>query len=174
MATAMQLINKAELASGQSSVTFGSIPNTYKDLWILARLGTGDSQVWGYYTFNGTGTTGYTNYSLYTDGSTVTGGNDQSSTGYQYTLWATTPSNGTYLYGATQIYIPSYADSNNKPSWTHSLTERNQTGVYQFANANLWTTSSPITSITFTPWNSGGGETWRTGSTFYLYGIKNN
>jgi len=162
-------------AGGASSVTFSSIPNTYNDLLIKCSLRTGSAQVWGYFTFNGTSTSNYSLMQLIGLGSgTPVSGKDTSSTGYQYSLWADSPNQTANTFSSTDIYIPNYAGSNHKSCSIESVTENSATSVYTAIQGILWANTSAITSITFTPWNSAGGETWAQNSSFYLYGIKNS
>ena len=169
------LISSVTVGSGGSSgVTFSSIPQTYTDLLVKCSLRTGSAQVWGYFTYNGSSTTGYSLMQLLGNGSTASSGKDATSTGYQYSLWADSPNQTANTFSSSEIYIPNYTGSTYKSNSIESVTENNATGVYTAMQTNLWSNTAAITSITFTPWNSGGGETWAQYSTFYLYGIKNS
>ena len=68
-----------------------------------------------------------------------------------------------------EIYIPGYASSTYKNFSIDSAQETNATTAYTELWAMLWSNSAAITSITL---NSDAN--WVSGSSFYLYGIKNS
>ncbi len=71
-------------------------------------------------------------------------------------------------FASADIYIPSYLATQNKPVSIDSATENNATEAYRAATAGLWRNTAAITSI-----NLEGGD-FVSGSSFYLYGIKNS
>jgi hypothetical protein len=165
-------------ASGTSSVTFSSIPQGYKHLQIryIARstLGTADT----YYSqlrFNGA-TSGYTHAMMSGNGQTPSGGfNSQTSAGsivVGYTI-PTAGDGGTYGTGIIDIY--NY--SNGAMFTTTKATSGYNTngvqsdtyvkgGMVMFSGS-AWQSTSAVTSI-----QCYGVDTYSSGSTFALYGIK--
>jgi hypothetical protein len=68
-----------------------------------------------------------------------------------------------------EMYIPSYLSSANKPISQITSMENNTTTAFIEAHAHLIGSSTAINSITFTA----SGD-FVSGSSFYLYGIKNS
>jgi hypothetical protein len=162
------LIDKITVgAATAASVTFSGIPQTgYTDLVIKSSARSAGLGI--VLTYNGT--TIYSNTStrgLYGNGSAAAayGGAGASLAGLSN---LTTYTSNTF--GNSEVYIPNYTGSTAKSSSADGVAENNATGAnsgYQFFNANLWSLTSAITSITLTP-ESG---TFSQYSTFYLYGV---
>lgn len=170
MANTYTLIASNILSSSAASVTFSSIPATYTDLVIQATVRDNQGQTAGNInlTINGTSA----NYS-----STVMG-----SSGSSY--FADRQSNATFIrlnnatnsslstastFSNLKIYIPNYTISANKPLGTESGTEQNSTTGWETATAGLWRNTATISSITL-----GSEGSFVSGSSFWLYGIKNS
>ena len=167
MATTYTLINSNVLSSSAASITFSSIPATYTDLVvkISTRVNYATTDIEGYLSINGTST----NYS-YTllAGSGATASSTRASTYVPYVDDGANATSNTFASG--EIYIPSYAVSQNKPISVSSAAENNITSnVYQYVVAGLWRNTAAITSLTFTPFSG----SYVSGSSFYLYGISN-
>jgi len=73
-------------------------------------------------------------------------------------------------FGSAEIYIPNYAGSTTKPFSTFAVQENNTTAAYIESGADLWGLTNAITSIALIA----GGYNFVSGSSFYLYGIKNS
>ena len=172
MPSTYTLISSNVLASSAASVTFSAIPSTYTDLVLRGSTRDDIAGVNGIFKvqFNGDSGTNYSSTQLRGSGSAAD---------------TTQSSNYTFIYGALlngntttsstfspfEFYIPSYTSSNYKSSSVNAAQENNTTSpVYRTASANLWRSTSAITSITFLP----NGSNFLTGSSFYLYGIKNS
>jgi hypothetical protein len=70
------------------------------------------------------------------------------------------------------MYIPNYTATTTRPISTISLSEDNSTNnAYLRVLANQYRGSAAISSIVLTPEI---GPNWLSGSSFYLYGIKNS
>lgn len=172
----LKLIEAKTLASAAASITFSAIPQTYTDLKILVsarddRSGQPNTDLSLQVGYNGTINTGsiYTNKQLYGSGSTV--GSQSSSTTYAYLGMSNGPTSTANTFGNTEIYIANYTSANNKSVSTDGVSENNATTAYAVLNANLISTSNPITDIKISAvYGSGNFES---GSTFYLYGISN-
>ena len=161
------LLGKVTLGASAASVTFSNIPQTgYTDLKIVASWRDTQAQIYGglFYYFNGL-TTNRTNKYLEGNGSVVVSGSASSNTkmfvasGTGASATANTFSNG-------EIYIPNYTSSNFKSSSADGVGENNATLAYADLNANLWSSTAAITSITLVP-----DVSFVANSTFYLYGL---
>ena len=150
-------------SGGASNVTFSSIPQTYTDLLVLDSSRNSSASFANIIvTFNGSAT-GYTNKYLEGTGTTVLTGTDTINE-FDATVSSTATAN-TFSNGA--LYIPNYASSNNKSSSGDGVTETNATAAYSLLDANLWSNTAAITSITLT-------AAFAQYSTFYLYGISSS
>lgn len=170
MPTTYTLISSNTLSGSAASVTFSAIPSTYTDLVLRvstrADAGTADDiQI----TFNSTNSS-YSRTNLKGNGSTATSqrGSSQS---YFYMDWSGDGSGMTAnSFGSAELYIPNYAGSFNKVMSNFGVTENNSISAYMATTAGLWSNTAAITSINVL---SGLGN-FLTGSSFYLYGIKNS
>ena len=163
-------------ASGNpSSLSFTSIPSTYKHLQIrgISRWAGGGS-VSAYSTsirINSVTTSIYAFHQLYGNGTSAASENSTNQTSIDLgrsTLATATLAN---TFGATIIDILDYADTNKfKTLRSLSGTEINQslsTGGIDLQSC-LWRSTSAINSITL----EGAVGGWANGTTFALYGIK--
>jgi len=170
MANTYTLISSNILSSSAASVTFSSIPATYTDLVLKVSARSNGSSYTLVGKFNGT-TANYSATFLQSNGSTVSSsaGSAQAAA-YLYggVNLSTTTAN---TFASAEIYIPSYLSSANKPYSTFAANETNASAADMFAHANLWSNTSAITSIEF---SLTGGNNFVSGSSFYLYGIKNS
>ena len=173
MATTYTLISSNTLSSSASSVTFSSIPSTYTDLVLkVSARGDGVSALYLMAQFNST-TTGYSNTNLYGDGaSAYSSSNTITNAVFAGSLDGASQTASTFIN--TEIYVPSYTVSQNKPVNAFGALETNSAssagarwlGTY----ANLWSNTAAINTILVKP-NSGN---FVSGSSFYLYGVKNS
>jgi hypothetical protein len=93
--------------------------------------------------------------------------------GYFLISYATNGSTSTSnTFGMSEHYFINYAGSTNKIVSDFSVSEGNSSTYPGIAaTAGLWRNTNAITSISFTP--SGAVNGFVSGSSFYLYGIKN-
>ena len=163
------LISSQVLGSSAASVTFSSIPSTYKDLVIRYSARLDAATTASRLSFNGDSATNYSDTAIYGNGSSASSTLDSSQTYIR--PYASTDSSAmtTNTFASAELYIPNYAASTNKPLSNFGVTEDNSTStaVIIAATAALWRNTSAITSITFTA-NTGN---YVSGSSFYLYGI---
>ena len=173
MPSTYTLISSNVLSSSAASVTFSAIPSTYTDLVLRYSVRTTAATEWSapYINFNGV-TTGtlYSGTELYGSGSTASSFRDANiNPGVQsyYVNGATTTAN---TFTSVELYIPNYTAAQNKPMFFTSGAENNSaTSNWVQATASLFRSTAAITSINFTI-----GSAFDTGSSFYLYGIKNS
>lgn len=165
------LIASNTLTGTTASVTFSSIPSTFTDLALRVSSRTDAAAVSSNMrlTFNGVGGTNYSVTYLRGTGSTTLSARDSSGaviTLYQSADGSTAASN---TFSNTEIYIPSYNVSQNKPISAFSAHEDNATLAYLNATAGLFSNTSAITSVTLDLSSSN----FVSGSSFFLYGIIN-
>jgi hypothetical protein len=172
MANTYTLIDKTILTGTQANVEFtglGSYSSDYTDLQLVMSIRTAASGSYDYglITFNNN-TSNYSTRLIYGDGSSAAsfnwGSSAQSSTGM-----INNSSQTSNTFSSVQVYIPNYSSSNNKSFSIDTVQENNGTAFMAMA-AGLWSNTSAITSIKI----AGESGSWVSGSSFYLYGIKNS
>jgi hypothetical protein len=149
--------------AGSNTLTFSSIPSTYKHLQVRIIAAASDGLQGGYMQFNGTTSPYYTHY-IGGNGSTASAGGLSNNFIYSY------------FYGSGSSMAVSVIDildytSTNKNKTTRSLVgyDNNGSGTVQLYSG-LWYPATPaaVTSITF----NSTGTNFQTGTQFALYGIK--
>lgn len=176
MANTYTLIASNTLTSSAASVTFSAIPNTYTDLVLRCSIRDGWSSGSNpnafqttFLTFNGSSSAQYSRRVLYGDGSTAYSDNGSGNTSL-YLQYSDSDGATANTFSNGELYIPNYTSSTNKPTSWFNAHENNATAAYINAHANLWSNTSAITSLTIT---NGAGQLV-SGSSFFLYGIKNS
>jgi hypothetical protein len=173
MATTYTLIDKSILGSSQASLTFSSIPNTYTDLLVLLSLRSSQGSVVDTPKMRFNGATDDSN--LKTIRLMGNGSSASSSTVTTALLLTRCPgaSATANTFGNIQVYIPNYNSSNNKSVSIDQVSPSNDSSVDGVTSlmAGLFTTSSAISSLTVL---SDNAANFVSGSSFYLYGIKNS
>lgn len=173
MANTYTLIASNTLGSNTGTVTFSSIPNTYTDLILKVSIRASIAQVNALLRiyFNGNGSSSlFSNRNLTGNGSTASSASDSSLWGSDVII-VNGASATASTYGNAEVYIPSYTVAQNKPISGFGAGENNATTGYLGVAAGLWRSTSAITSISIT--NAFGGN-MLSGSSFFLYGIKNS
>jgi hypothetical protein len=149
------LIASNVLGSSASSVTFSSIPATYRDLVVVVTGKRTSGADYMGIEFNEDFSDNYFNVRMYGDGSSAT---SQSFSGY---------SSGRAVdymntnFGLSIIHIMDYAQSKHK-----TILARGNSTSLVYSAANRWANTAAITSLTLR-----NGGSFDTGSSFYLYGI---
>ena len=172
MPVTYNLIASNTLSSSAASVTFSAIPNTYTDLVLRMSIRYDGALIHGSteIRFNSDSTTNYSRTSLWGDGSNVTSDRGSSQSTLIFPRSITGDSATANTFSNTEIYIPSYAVSQNKPIGGFGVGENNATTASLAANAGLWRNTAAITSIFI----QSNGTNLLSGSSFFLYGIKNS
>ena len=170
MASTYTLISSNVLASSAASVTFSAIPSTYTDL--VLRISARSAEVSTITSieleFNATASS-YSFTRLRGDGSAASSSRATSQS--QLTVGTIPAASATSnTFGNIEVYIPSYTASQNKPVSGFNVGENNATAADIYAHAGLWSNTAAITSIVLDL----GGANFVSGSSFYLYGIKNS
>lgn len=161
-------------AGGTSTITFSSIPSTYKHLQIRLIAQTNRSSASGDFMtlrFNSDSGTNYNGHYLGGNGTTAVAG-VQGNANVMY-VERVSCSTQTNIFGAIVMDILDYASTNkNKTArWLggYDVNGDASTTNLQFGSG-LWINSSnAITSITL---NTGAGTAFNANSQFALYGIK--
>lgn len=151
-------------AGGVASIVFSSIPQTYTDLVIKLSIrseGTSTNAV--LLQLNGSSANGSIR-ALEGNGSAASVWTDTSSYAGNIPPSTYTANN----FSNNEVYIPNYAGSTNKSSSVDSVTENNATAALADLQANLWSNTAAVTSITL---NRNGTNNFAQYSTAYLYGI---
>ena len=173
MATTYTLISSVTVgAGGAANITLSSIPSTYTDLMVLissrSTQAGGEPDGLGFQLNSDTGAN-YNQRQLYGDGT-----NKGSTSNTGLTFGYVGPINGagstSNVFTSSTLYIPNYTSSNYKSISVDSVTENNVTGANAGIRANIWNSTSAITSIKFFDFTTGNLVQY---STAYLYGISN-
>ena len=167
------LISSNVLASTTTSVSLSSIPSTYTDLVVRvsarsSNSGTVNNNVEMTYN-NSTGSYSRTVLRGVDGGTASLQASNATNLAFAANVSGSTSTADTF--GSSEIYIPSYTVSQNKPSSHFSVSETNAAnGATIIATAGLRSSTAAITSIEFA---LSGGNSFAIGSSFYLYGISN-
>ena len=168
------LISSTVLTGTQATITFSSISADYTDLVIRASVrcngaGFPDTNDNLRFWFNNSLTSIYTNTTVEGDGTSATSqSNTLSFIKGNYAANGSTSTSNTFAN--IEMYIPSYTASQNKPLSLISAQENNATTAYTVATAGLFRSTTAISRIDI---DSQNGNSFVSGSSFYLYGISN-
>lgn len=173
MANTYTLIASNVLSTSAASVTFSAIPNTYTDLVLKCSVRNDTTTNQFFLELNGNTSTQYSmtglaGYSTSTDSWMFsTTSNPQN---YFARLYTSRSSDTANTFGSTEVYIPNYNGSTNKPLSIVSNQESNSdTLVWVSATAGLYVNTTAITSLKcIAPTN------FVSGSSFFLYGLKSS
>jgi hypothetical protein len=177
MPSTYTLISSSTLSSSAASVTFSSIPATYTDLVLRCSVrhdGTGGNVRYVTVQFNSDTATNYSDIYLFGNGSTAISGTDSNAVPTD-TRWLSMNGNDytANTFSNSEIYIPNYLSTSSRPIGAYGVPENNaSTANYIGAVAGLYRGTSAISSMVLKPQGSVGN--FVSGSSFYLYGIKNS
>jgi hypothetical protein len=160
VATALTPIAWQSLSSTASSVTFSSIPGTYRDLYLVINAST-TALAHIRFTANGDTATNYHGVNMYGDGSTA----GSYATASQTAGYVTTTAHANT--GAPTMATMNILD--------YSATDKHKTFMHRTSKAALgadanvwrWASTAAITTLNFYP----SAGSFEAGSTFALYGI---
>jgi hypothetical protein len=148
-----------------ATIDFTSIPSTYTDLVLKLSLRTNRAAISDGIEIRLNGAT--TNNS----GRRLTGsGSAAASSVSVYGNMAGNSATAS-TFGNAEVYIPNYAGSNNKSFSMDTVSENNATAADMTLNANLWSQTTAVSSITIA---ISDGTAFQQYSTATLYGIKNS
>jgi hypothetical protein len=158
------LIASTTLASDTSSISFSSIPGTYKTLrllWVLKTNATGGATDTGKLQFNSDTGSNYSSFGA---------GQVSSQTYIEFAVDAQAASTTQFACG--EMYLFSYADSTGTPRKnamilsTYNASTSTNIGWFTVTGGQ-WTGTAAITSIQL---GIVAGTNWKTGSTVQMYG----
>ena len=150
-------------SGGAATMAFTSIPSTYTDLCLKISARSTTTSDWVTLSFN-SNTTGYTNKHLQGSGSAASSFNQ---TTYQFLAINNQSASTASTFSSSDVYIPNYAGSTNKSYSVDTAGEANATAAFMELNAQLWSNTAAITSITLTSLAGNMAQY----STATLYGI---
>ena len=147
------------LSSNQTTVTFSSISTSYTDLVLISNAkftaaGDYSGRMW----FNSDTGSNYSTTFLYGNGSSAGSSRPSSPTAIYCGRFDNEWGNGI-------THIMNYS---NTTTFKTVIDRGNNSQAIVCTTANLWRSTSAITTISFAP---DAGYTWSSGSTFTLYGI---
>jgi hypothetical protein len=151
-------------AGGQSSISFSSIPSTYKHLQFrISSKAANNGNT--FFRFNGDSSTSYSWHSLYGSGSSAAGYGG-STTNQAYTGEVYTNAN---IFTGEIVDILDYANTfKYKTMRTLTGVDLNGSGSIQL-DSGLWQSTAAISSVVIYPPSSGSFTQY---SSFALYGIR--
>jgi hypothetical protein len=175
MANTYTIIASNTLSSSAASVTFSSIPATYTDLVLrISARANGSGLLAGLaIKFNGSTTSIYSNTNLFAYSSSGTSNRSSSVASIPAMDNITDGGATANSFSSNELYIPSYTISQNKPSSLFSVVENKSATNFEwlvYTGAGLYRDTAAISSIALTT-NAGS---FVSGSSFFLYGIKNS
>jgi len=166
MAQAHILISSQVLASPTASVTFSSIPSTYRDLRvvIVGQMGSAATAQGTSLRINADSGTNYNRVYMAGLGSSTSSSVAASLNAYFTEEWSNTE------WVQYQLDFLDYATIDRHKSF---LVRNGAAGNAASAQCGRWASTAAITSLTFYGSDAFAGvaDSWIAGSTFYLYGI---
>jgi len=175
MPTTYTLIASNTLSSSAASVTFSSIPATFTDL--VLRTSVKNSRAFEYtpmkIDFNGLTTSIYSWRFMGAEGSTLANDATSATTYMDYPRSNGNNAGSANLFSNDEMYIPNYTSATKKPVRIFGVQEYNNTVSNMIkTTAGLIDITTAITSITIAPQSA--TYNLLSGSSFFLYGIKNS
>ena len=160
MPSTYEPIATTTLGSSASSITFSSISSAYTDLRAVI-VTTATTNPGLYFQINST-TTGYSQTTLYGNGTSAASTNNTSGNRIYLTLAGNTYTSTPSMY---TVDIFNYAGSTYKTMLTTSTADNNGSGTVQ-RDVGLWQNTAAINTLYFYV-----GGTFNPGTTITLYGI---
>lgn len=173
MANTYTLISSNVLASSAASVTFSAIPSTYTDL-VLRVSARSDGSAAGRVVINADAGTNYSRTQLQGDGSATASVATSNSTSLVITYGSNSSTSTANTFNNLELYFPNYNSTSARPISSFNVTENNAASSAGnddiVLTAGLYRGASAITSIKY----EHASANFVSGSSFYLYGIKNS
>jgi hypothetical protein len=152
------------LGSATNSITFSTISGAYTDLVLISHItGFSDANYSAAIRFNSDTGTNYSLKNIYGTGSSAA--SDSTSNAAQIQCFG----KAVGVPNAVSTGITNIMNYSNTTTYKTALTRWGQASVGLNANVGTWRSTSAITSVTIFGLNS---NTFSTGSTFTIYGIK--
>jgi hypothetical protein len=167
MANTYVLIQALTLGSSSASVTLTSIPSTYTDLLVKLSVRQDGANA-GLFLRPNSSTSNLSHIKIIGDS-----GSAAASSGSIIFVLCNFSSSTSNTFTNSEVYIPNYTLSNHKSVSVDGVVENNSASAglaFTELASGLWSDTTAISSLNFVP--EGGGASFVSGSTFYLYGIK--
>ena len=146
--------------SSTTSVTFSSVPGTYKDLVVVMSVAPNAAGSNFELTFNSDTGNNYSRTSLSGNGTSASSSRESSYSSFRFL----STSNTANLFSLATLQIMNYA---NTTTYKSLINRNNQDGGSEVGvQVGLWRSTAAITTVTLSH-----GNALRAGSTFTLYGI---
>jgi len=171
MPSTYTLIASNTLTTTTSSITFSAIPSTFTDL-VVRISARGSNAAVGTQLgvrYNNNSSTIYSNTYLTGNGSAASSSRISENNGDEVNNGTSGNSSTSNTFGSTEIYIPNYTVSANKPISWFTVSENNATTAHITTSASLFGSTTAISSLVIN-YNT----SLLSGSSFYLYGLRNN
>jgi hypothetical protein len=171
MPNTYELISSNTLSATTSSITFSAIPSRFTDL-VVRISARGSNAAVGTQLgvrYNNSTSTIYSNTYLTSNGSAASSTNMSANNGDEVNNGTSGASSTSNTFGSTEIYIPNYTVSANKPISWFTVSENNATTAHITTSASLFGSTTAISSLVINY-----NQSLLSGSSFYLYGIKKN
>jgi hypothetical protein len=175
MANTYVLIASSTLSATTQSVTFSSIPQTYTDLVLRMSYRTDAAGSFGSnpaIRINSDATSNYSYTALEAKG-TSAASLAESSINALYMQSSDSAGNTASTFTSNEVYIPNYTSTTSKPISQFKAAEQNATGAEMHIFASLYRGTSAISTILIAPSSNIVSNNFVSGSSFFLYGIKN-
>jgi hypothetical protein len=163
MATALTPIAWQSLGTTATSVTFSSIPGTYRDLMLVCQYST-SSATYVKIQFNGDAGANYYFVTAYGNGTTTGGSGNSSQTNIYDNLGGNDNSTSLSLL---QMHVLDYSTTDKTKTALVRMSNATSGSPVAEMSAQRWASTSAITSVVLTS-NAGN---FAIGSTFALYGV---
>jgi hypothetical protein len=172
MATTYQIITSTVLTTTTASVTFSSIPQTYKDLmvYIVAATDLADTNVNLFVRMNGDSSSNYGSQQMSYYGTGVNYNINSNRSQFDNGPWGSGTTMTANMFASNYMYFANYTNSLNKQVSVYGGLASSSVRAYAVDEAVSYRGTSPITSITIPPYSGN----FVAGSSFYLYGIANS
>lgn len=171
----MQKIEHYEVTnpSGEASITFNLIPDTYTDLYLQVSARNTAVNTAMAIRVNGSSSAIYSWRTLTGYGSGVESLTQAIAAGYNtyWLFYGVASSYTSNTFTNTEIYLPNYTSSNSKSVSVTAVGENNATTSYQNLTAGLWSNTAAISSITILSDPGGSASNLAQYSSATLYGI---
>ena len=160
----MTPIATQELSSNAASVSFSNIPQTYTDLVLVINVrGSSDTESDIGFRVNSDTASNYSQTRIYGQVSSV--GSDRGSSATSINIGR----QGGSVFAPNTIHIMNYANTTTNKTILARSSHATSGSSITLANVGLWRSTSAITGITLIQL---GAQSYKTGSTFTLYGVK--
>ena len=172
MPSTYTLITGETISTTTATYTFTAIPSTFTDLVVRISPRTDQSNPDFMWRINGNTSSIYSDTQIEGDGATATSYRDNAIDKFRMQHIGQGSTTTANTFGSYELYFPNYLVSANKVVSFFGVDENNSvsTSVQIVAGASLGLTTTAISEISIFL-NSGN---WVSGSSFYLYGIKNS